>query len=168
MKNEQDGFLQKLSLPLILVCVAVLVMGTDACREDYYLGTQTKDNTPTITITPDDDSDDDEVATPTSTATPTVIGDADEVPVEPTPTVTPTAAENKLGAPTAERDSLLNSLSTLGEAEADAKRSAIAGNSAQKLETSNWLGQAFQKKSEDEQEDNEQLIPPAPLGAVQD
>lgn len=162
MKNEQDGVLQKLSLPLILVCVAVLVMGTDACREDYFLGTQTTENTPTITITPDDgsDDDDDEVATSTPTATPTVIGDADEVPIEPTPTVTPTPAENQLGAPAVERDSLLNSLSTLGEA--DAKRPSTPGKAAQKLETSNWLGQAFQKKSEDEQ-----LVPPAPLGAVQ-
>lgn len=166
MKKMHNCFLGSLSFPLLLISISVLLMGTDACREDYYFAAQSTVASPTVT--PDDD--DVTTRTPTVTPTATSTNEGDEVDDdEETPEPTPTAAADKIRvkAISAGDDTLLGALGGLGNRDSD--RAVTQAGIDKKLETSNWLGRAFQDESDKEEEgvQDYDAAPPAPLGVLQ-
>ena len=170
MKNITKSRLELLCTAFMLIGVSCLVMGIDACREDYYFASQATPITPTPEATPTDNGDDDDdVVTPTPTPTSTSIFDDAEddddlpdlpdLPAVPTPTPLPEAQSARTGG-------LLDSLGKLGEAEQDGPQQQSGEQVEIEEKSFNWLGQDFQKKQQEEAGEMDESIPPPPPGAV--
>lgn len=137
---KKNGLLERVSVLLVLVSVALVVGGTRACQEDYALGSQVKaKDTPDVTATPTEDGD-------TVTSTPTPRGAGTETP-EPTEVPGPTATPR--GTPTVQ-SSLFQELSGLSEKPLDVRDGAGAGRPAVGAAGGNWLGGAFGKDGSDQ------------------
>lgn len=140
------SWLDRFASCVLLVSTAVVVCGTNACRDDYDFASQSnvpRDSTQTpdgtVTGTPTD----------TPTVTPTVSGTI--TPGTPVATATPSTPEDTEDSEEATGDDLFNELSALG-AKSSAGSSTVPGGAAA---TGNWLGEAFSKEGEDEWVDND-------------
>lgn len=109
---------------LVIISVALLVSGTDACQENYFFAAQVSIS-PTATVTPTGSV----TSTPTATATPTASSSATPT-VSATPTATPKTAGLVAGG-------LLKSLQELGQTPGGSASGAQADSQG------NWLGHIY-------------------------
>jgi hypothetical protein len=125
---------------VLLVSTAVVVCGTNACREDYDFASQSS-------VPRDGTETPDGTGTPTPSETPTVTPTGSQTAAT-TATVIPTSAdtEDTEEADEARGGDLFNELSALG-AKSNPGSSSAAGAT---VAAGNWLGEAFSKEGEGE------------------
>ena len=134
--------LEKFAGVLAMFSVAIVVSGTDACQEDYAIGSQIKGvgtAVATETSTPTE--------TPTNTPTPNETPTATSTPTQ-TPTATvasnATSGTQTLSASTGKDGSLLAELLQIDETSSATSGSNSATGKG-KTTGANWLGQAFNR-----------------------
>jgi hypothetical protein len=139
------GLLEKVASAMALVCVTVVVSGTDACQENYSVGGQTSVTKTPATATPGGDATETGTITPTGTvtasSTETIAG-----------TATFTPMTQSLGEIVPNEDSPsagffdeLSALSDKDDEEAGSAPSKAAAGTTEK--SANWLGGGFAKGS---------------------
>ncbi len=134
--------LEKIAGVLAMFSVAIVVSGTDACQEDYAIGSQVKGvGTVTGTGTGTAEATASSTASVTPTATVTATGSI-TITVTVTATTTEISGILPLSASIGKDGDLLSEL-----AQIDAPDNAGSGiaNGASKTSGTNWLGQAFNR-----------------------
>jgi len=134
MDNETRP-LSRLLMGLVVISIALIVSGTNACRENYNFASQTT-LAPTSSETPSETVTTTATTTPSGTATepPEPDDEPTETPTSsPTPTATPKKGKAMVGA------GLLQSLQSLSEMQTDSAPAAANPGS-------NWLGHIYDKQ----------------------